>query len=254
MNAIEVSDLSVAYRVLTDPTSSLKDYTFRLLKRQVRYERIWALREVTFTVPRGSIFCIIGPNGAGKSTLVKVLGQILPPSTGRVIVRGSSAVLADLGAGFEADLTGKENIVLYGAYLGRDPKLMRRDAEEIAEWAGVSAFLDVPLRAYSSGMLARLGFAIATACEPEVVLVDEVLAVGDETFRRRAVERLERLILHGSTAVVVSHGLDAVVEMANQVMLLESGRISELGAPSTVVAAYRERAEASEGQIERVTS
>jgi len=160
---IELRGAGLAYRLSRHGPSSLKEVAIELTRRHVRYERLQALQDVSLEVGRGEILGVVGDNGAGKSSLMKVIAGILPPTDGRVIVRGSVAAMIELGAGFSVDLTGRENIVLYGALLGRDPALMRRRLEEIADWAELTEFLDVPVRSYSSGMLARLGFAICTA-------------------------------------------------------------------------------------------
>ncbi len=187
---------------------------------------------------RAKIF--IGPNGAGKSTLMKILARVLPPSEGRVIVRGSVAPMIELGAGFNMDLTGFENTVMYGTLLGRSPERMRQRAPEIAEWADLTNFIDVPLRSYSSGMLARLAFSIATDIEPDVLIVDEVLSVGDAAFQIRSQERMENLIDRGASVVIVSHNLGMVAQLADRAMWLDHGTSLMAGAPQDVIDAYEQ--------------
>jgi len=235
---IEVMDASIAYRLARSPTSSLKEYVIKLVKRQVSYEQFWALRNISFTVGDGEVFAVIGPNGAGKSTLMKMIARVLPPENGRIIVRGDVAALIELGAGFNQDLTGFENIVLYGALLGRSDREMKKRAPEIAEWAELSEFLDVPLRSYSTGMLARLGFAVATDYQPEVLIVDEVLSVGDANFQSRSKARITDMIDAGCSVVFVSHHMPSIVELADRVMWLDHGSVVMEGEPKEVVDAY----------------
>ena len=235
---IEATDLSVTYRLPRDRTNSVQEFTIRMLKRQVHYEDLLALNNVSFQLAPGSVLGIIGANGAGKSTLLKVVARVLPPSSGRVVVRGHLAPLIELGAGFHPDMTGHENILLYGTILGHDPAELRRAADEIADWAEVREFMDVPIRSYSSGMLARLGFSIATWARPEILVVDEVLAVGDEHFQDRSEQRIQELLRNGTAVLFVSHALSKVRELADQVLWLDHGNPVMLGDPNDVVDAY----------------
>lgn len=236
---IQVSNLSLNYRLSRNKTGSFKEFVIKFAKRQVEYEQLVALDRVSFDVPAGEVFGVIGANGAGKSTLMKVIARVLPPTTGRVVVRGAVAPMIELGAGFNPDLTGYENVVLYGTFLGRAPQVMRSRAGEIARWADLEGFMDVPIRSYSSGMLARLGFAIASDVAPEVLVVDEVLSVGDEAFQQKSMSRMRNLIDDGASVVFVSHNLAAVGELANRVMWLDHGRVQQIGEPASVIAAYR---------------
>jgi ABC-2 type transport system ATP-binding protein len=236
---IEAQNVSVAYRMAHDRAGTLKEFTFQVLRRQVRTESFLAAKDVSFTVSRGETLALIGPNGAGKTTLMKVIARVLPPTEGRVIVRGNVAPMIALGAGFNSEISGFENIVLYGTLLGRDPEWMRERAGAIAEWAGLTDFLDVPVRAYSSGMLARLGFSIATDTEPDVLVVDEVLAVGDEAFQRKSFDRMQQLMSGGTAVLLVSHALDKVKEMSDRVLWLDKGRVQMIGDPEETIAAYK---------------
>lgn len=218
----------------------MKEFAINLLKRQVVYESLWALDAVNFQITKGEVFAVIGPNGAGKSTLMKVLAGVLPPTSGRVIVRGLVSPMIELSGGMNPEMTGRENIVLFGVLLGRDPQYMRKRIGPIAEWAELTEFLDVPLRNYSTGMYARLGFAVATDVKPEILLIDEVLSVGDENFRRKSTARLEELMDGGTTVVLVSHSLGTVRKMANRVMWLDHGRMKMIGDADTVVQAYED--------------
>lgn len=236
--SVEVRDVALAYRLERNPVSTAKEFAIRAVKRQNRYEKLWALREVSFEVEEGEVLGVIGPNGAGKSTLMKMLARVLPPTEGRVIVRGAVSPMIELGAGFNTDLTGYENIVMYGTLLGRTPQHMKNRAEEITEWAGLSDYIDVPLRSYSSGMLARLGFAVATDVDPDVLIVDEVLAVGDEAFKRKSEARIKKMIASGTSVVLVSHALQTVAEMAERALWLDKGVIRMEGPAPKVVEAY----------------
>jgi ABC-type polysaccharide/polyol phosphate transport system ATPase subunit len=185
------------------------------------------------------VFGIVGPNGAGKSSLMKAVARVLPPSEGRVIVRGTVAPMIELGAGFNAELSARENIVLYGALLGRSPELMRQRVPDILAWADLTDFSDVPIRSFSTGMLARLGFAVATDTQPEVLVVDEVLSVGDEAFQVKSRARIRALMDRGVSILLVSHDLGLVVETADRVMWMDHGTPLMIGEPATVVEAYR---------------
>jgi len=238
--AIVATDIRLEYRLSRSNIGSIKEYAIKAVKRQMKYESLWALDGVSFEVAKGEVFGIIGPNGAGKSTLMKIMARVLPPTEGRVIVRGSVAPMIELGAGFNNDLTGYENIVMYGTLLGRTPDRMRDRAWEIAEWADLTGFIDVPLRSYSSGMLARLAFAVATDIEPDILVVDEVLSVGDAAFQIRSTERMESLIARGASVVIVSHNLGTVAELANRTMWLDHGRTVMTGEPLEVIDAYQQ--------------
>lgn len=238
---IEATDIGLAYRLAHNRTESLKEFAIRLLKRQVTYETLWALSEVSFTLRRGEVLGVIGPNGAGKSTLMKVIARVLPPTQGRIIVRGHVAPMIELGAGFNMELTAYENIVLYGALLGRDHRMMRERVEEILGWAGLEDYRDVPVRSFSTGMLARLGFSIATDARPHLLVVDEVLAVGDEQFQTKSRERIETMVDDGTAVVLVSHALDTVADLAGDALWLDHGTVQGRGPAEEVVAAYRER-------------
>lgn len=236
--AIQVERAGLAYRLARSKSGTAKEYVIQLMKRQVSYESLWALRDISFTVNDGEVLGVVGPNGAGKSTLMKMLARVLPPTEGRVVVRGSVAPMIELGAGFNTELTGFENIVMYGTLLGRPPQLMRDRAEAIAEWASLSDYLDVPLRSYSSGMLARLGFAVATDIEPDVLIVDEVLSVGDAAFQQKSGQRMRKMIDEGASVVLVSHNLPTVRTIADRAIWIDRGEIILEGDPDEVVDEY----------------
>lgn len=241
--AIELRDVGLAYRLARNWPATVQELAITAWRRQVRYEWLWALDGVSLAVHPGELVAVIGDNGAGKTSLLKVIARVLAPSRGRVIVRGHVSPIIELGAGFNSELTGRENTVLYGALLGHAPSWLQEQADSIATYAGVQEFMDVPLRAYSSGMIARLAFAIATLGSPEVLLIDEVLAVGDASFRDRSTARIEELIGHGTAVVLVTHGLAVVRERADRALWLERGAPIALGDPDDVVDAYLEATE-----------
>lgn len=240
---IAVSDVSMAYRMSRNKASTFKEYAISLLQRQIEHEEFWALNDISFEVPRGEVFSVIGPNGAGKSTLMKVVAGILPPTKGRVVVRGSVSPLIEVGGGLNDELTGRENIVIYGSMLGRDPAEMRERVDQVAGWAGLRQFLTVPVRSYSTGMRARLAFSIATDLRPDILLVDEILSVGDEDFRLKSFKRIRDMIDAGTTVLLVSHQLAQVEELSTRAMWIQEGIVRMLGDTAEVVGAYRESAE-----------
>jgi ABC-type polysaccharide/polyol phosphate transport system ATPase subunit len=235
---VEVTDVKMAYRLTRHRVSSLKQTAIETIKRRMEYEQFFALNGVSFDIARGETVSIIGRNGAGKSTLLKVVARVLPPTSGRVIVRGHVAPMIELGAGFNAELTGAENIMLYGALLGRSVQQMKSRIEAIGEWAGLTAHLDVPIRAYSSGMVARLAFATATDETPDLLLIDEILSVGDEDFREKSAARTVEMMNSGCAVLLVSHDLEAVKNMSTRAIYLENGVPKVFGSPGEVVQAY----------------
>lgn len=211
----------------------------RLLKGQkVGRDEFWPLREISFSVNPGETLGIVGPNGAGKSTLLKVIAGIIPPSVGRVVVRGRIAPLIELGAGFDPELTGRENVYLYGSLLGFSQKKLERRFAGIVEFAELEEFIDVPLKNYSVGMSARLGFAIATDVEPDLLLIDELFSVGDATFKKKCEKRMESFKAKGVTIVLVSHALDLIRDTCPRTIFLHRGRIAAVGPTDEVVPEY----------------
>ena len=236
--AIQLDSLGLAYRLSQHKTGSFKDFALSLLQGNVRYERFWAVRNVDLAVQQGEVLGVIGRNGAGKSTLMRTIAGVLPPTEGRVRVRGSVSPLIELGAGFNHDLTARENIVLYGCLLGAQARDMTERVPGILAWADLEEFEHVPIRSFSSGMMARLGFSVATDIQPEVLIIDEVFAVGDEAFRVKSSKRVESLISSGATVIVVSHDLNRIVEVSDRVLWLEQGQPKLLGDPVEVTNAY----------------
>ena len=238
MAVIEVKNVKVTYRVLMNKSNSLKRLFLDALKGKARLIEYVALQDVSFTVDKGEVIAILGRNGAGKSTLLKVLAGVLPPTKGSSKVNGKIAPMIELGAGFHPEMTGAENVLFYSALMGRDVKRVRERTPAIGEWAGVSDHMDFPLRTFSSGMIARLAFSTATDEHTEVLLVDEVLSVGDANFQAKSRSRMDELINSGAAVVLVTHDMNAVRELATRAIWLENGHVKMIGNPTEVVAAY----------------
>jgi ABC-type polysaccharide/polyol phosphate transport system ATPase subunit len=238
MPVVEVKNVNVTYRVLINRTSSMKELFRDVLRRKARVIDYVALKDISFTVDKGEVVAILGRNGAGKSTLLKVLAGVLPPTKGTSKVSGKIAPMIELGAGFHPEMTGAENVLFYSALMGRDIQHVKERTHEIGEWAGVSDHLDFPLRTFSSGMVARLAFATATDEQAEVLLVDEVLSVGDSDFQSKSRARMNSLISSGAAVVLVSHDMNAVRTLATRAIWLEDGHVKMIGNPEEVVAAY----------------
>ena len=238
MAVVEVSNVTFTYRVLRNKSTSIKELFRDLLHGHVRITNYVALKDVSFTVEEGEVFAVLGRNGAGKSTLLKVLAQVLPPTNGYAKINGSIAPMIELGAGFHPEMTGAENVLFYSALMGRPVKAVRARIAAIGEWAGVSDHMDFPLRAYSSGMVARLAFSTATDVQPDVLLIDEILSVGDAEFREKSSARLKSLISNGAAGILVSHDMSAVRALATRAIWLEKGEVKMIGSASEVADAY----------------
>ena len=243
--AIALTGVSVRYRVASESIRSLKEYAIRRLQGRMDHGELLALREVSLAIKPGERVGIIGPNGAGKSTLFRVIARVRRPSEGRVVVRGRVAPLLELGLGFHGELTGRENVILHGTLLGRSRVDMTDRMDRIAEFAELEAFLDAPIRKYSTGMVARLAFAAATDVDPDVLLVDEALAVGDERFRAKCHARMAGFRDRGKTFLLVSHLLDEVRETCTCAIWFSEGRIERDGPAVEICDAYRAWARAS---------
>jgi ABC-2 type transport system ATP-binding protein/lipopolysaccharide transport system ATP-binding protein len=237
--AIRLEGVSVRYRVPRERIPSFKEYAIRWLRREIVYHDFWALKDISLEVQRGEVFGIIGPNGAGKSTLLKVIARVLRPTTGRVRVRGRIAPLLELGAGFDTELTGRENILLNSAILGFARADVEARFDRIVEFAGLWEFIDLPLRTYSSGMVARLGFAVATDVQPEILIVDEVLAVGDAEFQVKSFERIQQFRADGATILMVSHNLATVARMCTRAVWLNHGQVQAFGPAEETIRKYQ---------------
>lgn len=235
---IEVKDVSMRFRMANDRINSIKEYTIQLLKGKLEYNEFEALKHVSFDVERGEVVGLIGHNGAGKSTMLKVISGILKPTEGSVVVRGNIAPMLELGSGFDFDMTGRENIFLNGAILGYSKEFLESKYDEIVAFSEIGQFIDVPLRNYSSGMIARLAFSVATVVVPEILIVDEVLSVGDADFQEKSQKRMMELMGGGTTVLFVSHNIKQVEEMCNHVVWLEHGQVQMFGDTQTVCDAY----------------
>jgi len=237
-HVIELNSVDLTYRVLVNRTGSLKELIRDTLKGRIRIREFHALQKVSFTVAPGEVLAVLGKNGAGKSTLLKVLARVLPPTSGTVSVLGNIAPMIELGAGFHPEMTGAENVRFYSALLGRDLKVVEGRISAIGEWAGVTDHMDLPLRTFSSGMVARLAFAIATDQSADILLIDEVLSVGDVEFQTKSAERMKQLISGGAAVVLVSHDLTAVRRLATKAIWIEAGRVLKYGEVETVASEY----------------
>lgn len=235
---IDLSGISVRFEIPAERISSFKEYVLRRLTKGIERRVLWALKEVDLQVRTGEVMGVVGRNGAGKSTLLKVVSRVLQPTTGRVVIRGPVAPLLELGAGFHFDLTGRENVYLNAALLGHPRKRVEERISDVVEFSDLQEFFDVPIRNYSSGMLARLGFAVATMFRPEVLLVDEVLAVGDAAFQIKCHERIEAFRSQGTTILLVSHQHDEVAEHCDRAVWLDHGQIAAIGDTQEVLDRY----------------
>ena len=239
-HVIEVSKVDLNYVIRHGRASTIKEAAISAIKRINLDITINALKDINFTVDRGEVLAIVGHNGAGKSTLLKILSRVLPPTNGVVKVKGSVAPMLELGAGFNPELSGEENILLFGVLLGNSIKDMQSKAIEIADWAGLTDHIKLPLRTYSSGMVARLAFAIATFQKSNVLIIDEILGVGDADFQKKSRTRILELIGEGEATILVSHDLSAVEELATKVLWLDHGHQVALGPTKEVLDAYRQ--------------
>jgi ABC-2 type transport system ATP-binding protein/lipopolysaccharide transport system ATP-binding protein len=232
---IELADVTVQYRLPRERVHTFKEFAIQWLRGRVVYDELLALAHVSLAVPRGESLGIVGRNGAGKTTLLKVIARVLRPTAGRVDIRGRVAPLLELGAGFDMELSGRENVYMNGAILGRSRKEMQRRFDGIVEFSELGDFIDAPLRTYSTGMVARLGFAIATDVEPDILLVDEILSVGDLEFQRKCTERIDRIVAAGATIVLVSHSPDQVQQLCKHAIWIDGGKVAASGATADVL-------------------
>jgi ABC-2 type transport system ATP-binding protein len=232
--------VGVCYRVPSEKIISIKEFTIRWIQRKIQYRDFWALQNINLSIAPGEALGVIGHNGAGKSTLAKLIARILRPTKGRVVVRGQVAPLLEFGAGFHPELTGRENVYLNGALLGFTHKEMDEKFERIVDFAELGEFIDAPMRTYSSGMWARLGFAVATDVKPDILIVDEVLSVGDEAFQRKSAARMQTFRDHGATLLIVSHNMATIQETCHRAAWLHHGQLMQVGEPDEVIHAYRQ--------------
>lgn len=237
---IDIEDISMTYRLYQDKVDSMKEYFIKMVKKELQYKEHKALNRISFQVKKGEIMGVIGLNGAGKSTLLKIVAGILKPTSGRISVRGNMAPLIELGAGFDEHLTGRENIYLNGSLLGHSNKFMQEKEESIIHFSELNEFIDVPVKNYSSGMKARLGFSIATCVNPNVLIVDEVLSVGDFKFQQKCHARMEELLGRGTTVLFVSHSLGEIERLCNRTVWLEKGQIKMIGKTRDVLDVFKQ--------------
>ncbi|OKP85499.1 ABC transporter ATP-binding protein [Paenibacillus sp. P32E] len=235
---VDVSNVSMKFNLERERINSLKEYTIKLLKRNIEYNEFYALKNVSFSVQKGEAFAIVGGNGSGKSTMLKIISGIYKPTSGSAQVNGSIAPLIELGTGFDVELTAKENIFLNGAVLGYSKKFMLEKYDEIIDFSELHDFIDVPLKNFSSGMVARLGFSIATLVKPDLLIVDEILSVGDQSFQEKCEKRMSELTAGGTTLLLVSHSIDQVKSICQKAIWLKKGQMMAAGPVDDVCSAY----------------
>ena len=236
--AIIVDNVSMKFNLSKEKVDSLKDYIIKSIKKEIKYNEFWALQNVSFTVEKGDRVGILGLNGAGKSTLLKVIAGVFKPTEGSVTKHGKMVPLLELGAGFDQQYTGKENIYLYGAMLGYSKEFIDEKYDEIVKFSELKDFIDVPIKNYSSGMKSRLGFSIATVVSPKILILDEVLSVGDAKFRKKSEKKVLSMFDSGVTVLFVSHSLALVQRLCNKAMILEKGKLIAYGDIDTISKQY----------------
>ena len=239
--AIEVENVGMKFNMSSEKVDDFKDYVIKLIKRQLNYKEFWALKDISFKIKKGDRVGIVGLNGAGKSTLLKVISGVLKPTEGRVKISGSIAPLLELGAGFNKQYTGVENIYLYGAMLGHSKAFINEKFDEIVKFSELGDFINVPVKNYSSGMKSRLGFAIATIVEPDILILDEVLSVGDAKFRKKSTNKIKSMIENDVTVLFVSHSIEQVLELCNKAILLEKGHLVAYGNSEEIAEFYQKK-------------
>jgi len=235
---IRLEDVTVVYRAPSERFNTFKEFAIRWIQGKIRHNTFLALQDVNLTIHKGEVFGIVGQNGAGKSTLLKLIARVLRPTMGRVWVNGRVAPLLELGAGFHPELSGRENVFLNGAMLGFSREEMSKKIDGILEFSELGSFIEAPVRTYSSGMWARLGFAIATDTAPEILILDEILSVGDEAFQRKCQARIQSFRDNGTTILVVSHHMQVIKEMCQRAVWLHHGRVNMVDTPENVIHAY----------------
>lgn len=239
--ALRAEHVSMKFNLSSQKVDNIKEYVIKMVKKELMYQEFWALKDVSFEIARGDRVGILGMNGAGKSTLLKVIAGVLKPTEGNIQCFGKIAPLLELGAGFDRQYTGAENIFLYGAVLGYSREFIQEKYDDIVRFSELGKFIDVPVKNYSSGMKARLGFSIATVVEPEILILDEVLSVGDKRFRKKCEARIQSMFDKGVTVLFVSHSTDQVLRMCNKGILLEQGKLIAQGEVEDIVDLYDEK-------------
>ena len=240
---ISVDNVSMEYIIDRNGIKSIKEYVVSFIKGNLKVDKFQSLNDVSFAVNKGEVFGVIGKNGAGKSTLLKVISGILKPSNGSVKVHGTIAPLLELGSGFDSDLTGYENIFLNGSILGYSKQFLEENYQKIVDFSGLGDFIYSPIRTYSSGMMMRLAFSIAAVIVPDVLIVDEILAVGDAAFQKKSKQRMKELMSGGTTVLFVSHDLEQIRTMCDRVVWLENGKVRALGEADEICSQYKKESE-----------
>lgn len=235
---IELKNVGIKFNLSQEKVDSLKEYVIKMIKKELMYNEFWALKDVSFSVKKGDRVGLLGLNGAGKSTLLKIICGVYKPSEGTVNHKGVIAPLLELGAGFDPQYTGKENIFLYGSVLGYSRKYLEEKYDEIVEFSELEKFIDVPLKNYSSGMKARLGFSIATIADPDILILDEVLSVGDAKFRKKSEKKIMDMFERGVTVIFVSHQLEQIKKICNKAVILQKGTLIAEGDIDTISEMY----------------
>ena len=236
--AVDVQNASMHFNMASENINSLREYLTKLSKKQLFYKDFIAVNNLSFQVKKGEIFGIVGTNGSGKSTLLKMIAGVLTPTTGKIITNGKIAPLIELGAGFDSELTGRENIYLNGAILGYSEAFIDEHYDEIIEFAEIGEFIDMPLKNYSSGMVSRIAFAIATAVKPDILIADEILSVGDFRFQEKCMKRIRNLMKEGATILLVSHSVEQIRSICNRALWIEKGQLKIVGSADEVCDAY----------------
>ena len=237
---IQVNNVSMMFNLSRDKVMGLKEYVVKALKRQLHYDEFWALKDVSFEVYKGEVLGILGLNGSGKSTLLKLIAGVFKPTKGNIVVNGSISPLLELGAGFDPEFSAKENVYMNGAMYGHSPKYMDTIYNELMDFADLWEFEDVPLKNFSSGMYARLGFAVATQVKPDVLIIDEILGVGDYKFQEKCEARVKDMLSDGATVLLVSHGLGTIKTMCSRAVLLSKGELVYIGSVDDVCSVYQD--------------
>lgn len=248
---VDVNDVTIRFNRASEKIDNLKEYFVKLVKKELMFQEFLAVKNASFQIRKGEAWALIGTNGSGKSTLLKAISGILKPYKGSIIVKGTIAPLIELGAGFDPNLTARENIFLNGCVLGHSEKFMREHFDEIVDFADLWDFLDTPIKNYSSGMRARLGFAIATMVKPDILICDEVLAVGDFLFQKKCLERMDQMLQGGTTLLFVSHSMDQVKKLCDHAVWLDKGIVRASGNVQEVCAQYLQKANTNKGKAEK---
>ncbi len=239
MNSVQISNVSMHFNTNKQKMNSLKEYFIGLIKRQVDYSKFIALNDISLNIEKGSVVGIVGLNGSGKSTLLKIIAGVLKPTKGKIIVTGVIAPLIELGAGFDMELTARENIYLNGAVLGFSKKMIQSKFEDIVDFSEVREFIDVPMKNYSSGMVARIAFAIATIVNPDILIVDEILSVGDFQFQKKCEDRISEMMKNNTTVIIVSHSIEQIERLCKRVIWIEKGILKMNDSTDIVCEAYK---------------